>query len=88
MPLFHRALKIEILKRPDQCNNNDFLPGTIRYMDNVKGVEITLVENRERIIDAERKIEKARAQVRRDKKEGTFITVITYDEWIAQNYLD
>ena len=85
-----KGLNIEILKMLDQCDNNDFLPNTIRYMDDVWGVEITLPKNRKKISDTE--MERNRVRSRKQRENKTLIAPVikfaSYDEWIADNYVE
>jgi len=71
---------MEILKM--QCENNDFLANTICYVDNVKGIEIQLVENRKQLA---RYLHNKHA-AKKTLIDAPVFNFISYDEWIAQNY--
>lgn len=79
-----RALKMEILKMPYQCENNDFLPNTISYVDNVKGIEIQVVENRKQMTIYLRN----KCAAKTTLIDIPVFSSISCDEWIAQNYLE
>ena len=79
--------KLKILKQLHQCENNDFLPNTICYMDNVVGVEITLIQSRKVINKAEQRLQRIR-RIQREQKMLPVIKFISYDEWIADNYFE
>lgn len=71
-----------------QCNNNDFLARTICYLDDAEGVEVKMFEKRQRINKSEQERQKASIEARREEKKRLLITVPTFDEWIAQSYLN